>query len=93
MFYPTGKADAEASMKIFETSQTSKRLDTINLERRLLNHILKLISDHSGFLIEDKLRELLSSHTSNDNIIIRLENVFQVIHLILSSFIRYFIVN
>lgn len=72
------KKGVEAVKKIFEPHRAPTVLVDSNLERLLLNHILKEISDHTGFLIEDRLRELLAPHTRNDNIIIRLDNVFQV---------------
>lgn len=68
-------------MKVLDFHEKPNNLEDLNLERKLLNHILELISDHTGFLIEDRLKELLIPHSNRDNIIIRLDNVFQVIFL------------
>lgn len=53
-------------------------LEEINLERRLLNHIFKLISNQCDYLIEDTLKILLSEYTEENNLLIRLDKVFEV---------------
>lgn len=72
--------DAE-KLKMFEPFKPAVTLEEINLERKLLLHIMKLISDRAGFLIEDKLKELLVNHSNENQIIVRLDNVFQVIKI------------
>ncbi|XP_014602609.1 PREDICTED: dynein regulatory complex protein 1 [Polistes canadensis] len=57
-------------------------LEDINLERRLLNHIMKQISEQSGYLIDDNIQKLLIPYTIEDNIIIRLDNVFQALNIV-----------
>lgn len=61
-----------------EPYKPATTLEEINLERKLLVHIMKLISDRAGFLIEDKLKELLLNQSNENQIIVRLDNVFQV---------------
>lgn len=53
-------------------------LEEINLERRLLNHIFKLISNQCDHFIEDTLKILLSEYTEENNLLIRLDKVFEV---------------
>lgn len=53
--------------------------ERVNLERKLLNYIMKMISDQTGFLIEDKVHELLKIHTQKAQVVIKLDHVFQVI--------------
>lgn len=66
-------------------------IEEINLERRLLNHIIKLIVDRCDYLIEDRLLELLLPYTANDQLVIRLDNVFQVTQLYMLDFITLYI--
>ncbi|XP_025154296.1 dynein regulatory complex protein 1 [Harpegnathos saltator] len=56
-------------------------IEEINLERRLLNHIMKLIADRCDYLIEDKLLQLLLPYTTNDQLVIRLANIFQALSI------------
>lgn len=63
---------------ICESYKPAKAIEEINLERRLLNRIIKQIADCCDYLIEDKLLELLLPYTTNDQLVIRLDNVFQV---------------
>lgn len=53
-------------------------MEEINLERRLLNHIFKLISNQCDHFIEDTLKILLSEYTEENNLLIRLDKVFEV---------------
>lgn len=65
-------------LKIFEYEKTEKSALDTKLEREVLNNILKQISRCSGYLIEDKLQELISNRSEEEKTIIRLDNVFQV---------------
>ncbi|XP_020291637.1 dynein regulatory complex protein 1 isoform X2 [Pseudomyrmex gracilis] len=56
-------------------------IEEINLERRLLNHIIKHIADCCDYLIEDRLLSLILPYTANDQLVIRLDNVFQALHI------------
>lgn len=64
---------------ITKSYKPATTLEEINLERRLLNHILKLISEHCDYLIEDTLKNLLSDYAEKDKLVIRLDKVFEVI--------------
>lgn len=64
---------------ISKTYKPLTSLEEINIERRLLNHVLKLISDQCDYLIEDILKNLLSNYTEEDKLLIRLDKVFEVI--------------
>lgn len=63
---------------ICESYKPASTIEEMNLERRLLNRIVKQIADRCDYLIEDRLLELLLPYTANDQLIIRLDNVFQV---------------
>lgn len=65
-------------MNIFQREKKEKSLTEARLEREVLSNILKQISNCSGYLIEDKLQELISNRNEEDKTIIRLDNVFQV---------------
>lgn len=65
-------------------------MEDINLERRLLNHIMEHISEKSNYLIDDNIQKLLLPYTTENNIIIRLDNVFQVRKMIVSFFFLFF---
>lgn len=51
--------------------------------KRLLRHILEMVADQSGFLIEEKLDELLKPYNEEEKTFVRLDNVFMVILVIL----------
>jgi len=68
-----------AERKIISKSyKPADTIEQINLERRLLNHIIQHVADQCDYLIEDKLLELLLPYTINDQLVVRLDNVFQV---------------
>ncbi|KYM79775.1 hypothetical protein ALC53_09697 [Atta colombica] len=66
---------------ICKAYKPASTIEEINLERQLLNRIIKQISDRCDYLIEDKLLELLLPYTTNDQLIIRLDNVFQALNI------------
>ncbi|EGI68113.1 UPF0407 protein [Acromyrmex echinatior] len=66
---------------IYKTYKSATTIEEINLERQLLNHIIKQISDRCDYLIEDKLLELLLPYTANDQLVVRLDNVFQALNI------------
>lgn len=51
-------------------------LDSNSIYRRLLNFILKRISDKSGFLTEKKLKELLKPYEEGERCLVKLEQIF-----------------
>ncbi|KAG7209368.1 hypothetical protein KM043_015468 [Ampulex compressa] len=75
------KSEVKQKGAISTSYKPAVTLKEINLERRLLNHIIKQISDHCDYFIDDSLQELLLSHTENDKLIIRLDNVFQALNI------------
>lgn len=70
--------EAKKRKTISKSYKPTTILEEINLERRLLNHILKLISEHCDYLIEDTLKNLLSDYTEEDKLLIRLDKAFEV---------------
>lgn len=66
---------------ICESYKPASTIEEMNLERRLLNRIVKQIADRCDYLIEDRLLELLLPYTANDQLIIRLDNVFQALNI------------
>lgn len=77
-FFKSEKQEEAERTNIFEDTNLRKSLLEIKLEREVLNNILKQISNCSGYLIEDKLQELIVNCTEEEKTIIRLDNVFQV---------------
>ncbi|XP_076232104.1 dynein regulatory complex protein 1 isoform X1 [Calliopsis andreniformis] len=76
------KKEEEKRRKMISKSyKPATTLEDINLERRLLNHIAKLLSDHCDYFIENTLKELLSTYTEDDNLLIRLDKVFEAIKI------------
>ena len=65
--------------KICDAYMPATTLEEVNLERKMLMQIMKQIADHSGFLIEEKLRKLLMKQSNGNQLIIKLGNVFQVL--------------
>ncbi|XP_063984199.1 dynein regulatory complex protein 1 isoform X2 [Diachasmimorpha longicaudata] len=74
-------ADHEEIMKLCSPEKRHISPEGKLQEQKILNHIMRQISDQTGFLIEDKMRELLSTHGDNDQIVIRLDNVFQALNI------------
>lgn len=64
-----------------DTTGDTSKFPILELEprqRNLLKHILESVSDQSGFLIEEKLNELLKPYTTEEKTFVRLDNVFVV---------------
>ncbi|CAK9823003.1 Dynein regulatory complex protein 1 [Anthophora retusa] len=64
-------------------------LEEINLERRLLNHILKLISNRCDYLVDDTLKKLLADYTEEDKLLIRLDKVFEALKITSEQELQY----
>lgn len=73
--------EAKQRKMITKSYRPATTLEEINLERRLLNHILKLISEHCDYLIEDTLKNLLSDYAEEDKLLIRLDKVFEALKI------------
>ncbi|KAK2580856.1 hypothetical protein KPH14_005933 [Odynerus spinipes] len=76
------KADAQERRQMPITYKKANTLEDINLERRLLNRIMGHVSEQSNFLIEDIIEELLLPYSSEDNVVIRLDNVFLALNIV-----------
>nr|XP_012229395.1 PREDICTED: dynein regulatory complex protein 1 [Linepithema humile] len=72
---------ADEKRTICKFYKPANTIEEINLERRLLNHIIKHIADSCDYLIENRLLELLLPYTANDQLVIRLDNVFQALNI------------
>ncbi|XP_020710437.2 dynein regulatory complex protein 1 [Athalia rosae] len=75
------KSKARETIEICKPYVVATTLTEVNAERQLLYTILNQISDHTGFLIEDRLRELLTPYTVDEKHIIRLNNIFQALSI------------
>ncbi|XP_076228445.1 dynein regulatory complex protein 1 [Nomia melanderi] len=73
------KEEAKKKKTISKLYKPATTLEEMNLERRLLNHIAKLVTGHCDYLIEDTLKDLLSQFTEEDNLLIRLDKVFEAL--------------
>ncbi|XP_039287032.1 dynein regulatory complex protein 1 homolog [Nilaparvata lugens] len=45
----------------------------------LMNKILKAVSNSSGFLLEERLSELLEPYTETDKLLVKLDNIFNAL--------------
>ncbi|XP_014235339.1 dynein regulatory complex protein 1 [Trichogramma pretiosum] len=96
-FIEKQKQEERDRVNIFDFDKAKKSLSDMKLEREVLNNILKQIANCSGYLIEDKLQELIADRSEQERTIIQLENVFQAlsisspeeINLILEFFLPY----
>ncbi|CAB0032080.1 unnamed protein product [Trichogramma brassicae] len=96
-FIEKQKQEERDRVNIFDFDKAKKSLSDMKLEREVLNNILKQIANCSGYLIEDKLQELIANRSEQERTIIQLENVFQAlsisspeeINLILEFFLPY----
>ncbi|XP_003691004.1 dynein regulatory complex protein 1 [Apis florea] len=77
----TEQEEAKKRRTISKLYKPPTTLQEINLERRLLNHIFKLISNECDYLIEDTLKTLLSEYTEENNLLIRLDKVFEALKI------------
>ncbi|XP_006614193.1 dynein regulatory complex protein 1 [Apis dorsata] len=77
----TEQEEAKKRRTITKLYKPPTTLEEINLERRLLNHIFKLISNQCDYLIEDTLKILLSEYTEENNLLIRLDKVFEALKI------------
>lgn len=70
----------ESGLPPFNTSSNYSGLDKYYAVTRnkLLQHILKLISDKSGFLVEKRLKLILSSYDPDPKYLIRIDSLFSV---------------
>ncbi|XP_015430872.1 PREDICTED: dynein regulatory complex protein 1 [Dufourea novaeangliae] len=75
------KEEAKKRRMISKTYDAATTLNELNLERRLLNHIVTLITSQCDYLIEDTLKDLLSKYTEEDNLLIRLDKIFQALKI------------
>lgn len=64
-----------SNLKIISSQETKHQ------DNKLLNDMIKKISDKTSFLIEDKTNELLSSYGELNKIIIKLDMVFQSLNI------------
>ncbi|XP_026295650.1 dynein regulatory complex protein 1 isoform X2 [Apis mellifera] len=77
----TEQEEAKKRRTISKLYKPPTTLEEINLERRLLNHIFKLISNQCDHFIEDTLKILLSEYTEENNLLIRLDKVFEALKI------------
>ncbi|KAK0084354.1 hypothetical protein PV325_007190 [Microctonus aethiopoides] len=70
-----------SSSELQKEQQGIKSQEMIELERKMLSHILNQISDQTGFFTEDKMRERLLNYSQINQTIIRLDNVFQALNI------------
>ncbi|XP_076675333.1 dynein regulatory complex protein 1 [Andrena cerasifolii] len=75
------REEAKKRKMISRSYKPATTLEDINLERGLLNHICKLISENCDYLIEDTLKELLSNYTEDDKLLIRLDKIFEALKI------------
>uniref|UniRef100_A0A1I8Q8N7 Dynein regulatory complex protein 1 n=1 Tax=Stomoxys calcitrans TaxID=35570 RepID=A0A1I8Q8N7_STOCA len=64
------------------------------VNQRQLNDILQKISDKAGFLVEERLLQILKPYTDEEKCLVRIENIFSALHItdidVVSSLVTYF---
>nr|XP_050863595.1 dynein regulatory complex protein 1 isoform X4 [Vespula vulgaris] len=83
------KTEAQEKRQMPIIYKKAVTFEDINLERRLLNHIMEHISKESSYLIDENIQKLLIPYTTENNIIIRLDNVFQALNIISEEEIQF----
>lgn len=64
-----------------EKDKSSDLIQTQLSKQRLLRLVLQRVADSAGFLVEERLRELLAPYSKPQQTIIRLDNVFNALGL------------
>lgn len=75
----------EGSTSLLEEEKDKKEVDAVLRElarRRLFKLVLQRVADSAGFLVEEKLKDLLAPYSESQRTIICLDNVFNVSILI-----------
>ncbi|KAF5291445.1 hypothetical protein FQR65_LT01756 [Abscondita terminalis] len=67
--------------RVPDGSDVSSEAGETMAHRRILKLILKLIADKSGFLIEDKLREVLKPYAEEEKALVRIDSVFSALEI------------
>lgn len=55
-----------------------KQLITKRKQKTLARHLLSIVADSTGFLLEDRLQELLAPYTDTQKTLVYLHNIFSV---------------
>ncbi|XP_073846859.1 dynein regulatory complex protein 1 homolog [Musca autumnalis] len=76
------------------SSSGNSRPTNKKVNQRQLNDILQKISDRAGFLIEERLLEILKPYTDEEKCLVRIENIFSALHItdidVVNSLVSYF---
>lgn len=71
-----------------ESSESEVELDEVGdfdgetvAHRRILRTVLKLIADKSGFLIEERLKEILEPYTERERSLVKIDGVFSALEI------------
>ncbi|XP_013148112.1 PREDICTED: dynein regulatory complex protein 1 [Papilio polytes] len=64
-----------------ETNEGSVNAVTKEAKDKLIQHILKLVSDNSGFLVEDRLLKLIEKHQPSSRNLCTLDSIFMALEI------------
>ncbi|XP_061391826.1 dynein regulatory complex protein 1 homolog [Musca vetustissima] len=91
---PKGKAPASYGRQRRPLPSGSRKPQAKQVNQRQLQDILQKISDRAGFLIEERLLEILKPYTDEEKCLVRIENIFAALNItdmaVVNSLISYF---
>ncbi|KPJ18758.1 Coiled-coil domain-containing protein 164 [Papilio machaon] len=64
-----------------ETKEDSANAVTKDAKDKLIQHILKLVSDNTGFLVEDRLLKLIEKHQPSSRNLCTLDSIFMALEI------------
>ena len=67
--------------KTFKASSASSPSKAVKSSERQLHDILLKVSERAGFLVEDRLLQILESYTAEEKCLVKIENIFAVGYL------------
>ncbi|KAI8123791.1 putative dynein regulatory complex protein 1 [Lucilia cuprina] len=78
---------------VMKQSQTIKPSTLLSCHKQL-HDILHKISDRAGFLVEERLLEILKPYTDNEKCLVRIESIFSALNItditVVESLVKYF---
>lgn len=71
--------DSNLNKPSSSSSKKEKKTNEYNInDNKILRTIMKNIADHGGFLLEQKLLDLLKPYAENDQTLVKIDNIFYV---------------
>ncbi|XP_068618005.1 dynein regulatory complex protein 1-like [Battus philenor] len=80
---PLAKYESEEATPIVEDEYKgdSSKVATREAKNKLIQHILKLVADNTGFLVEDRLLKLIEKHKASSKNLCTLDSIFMALEI------------